>query len=965
MTGPSAREPAGRRPSRNGRDSGGALERMAEALDCAVYELDCESGRIVWTTALTTGFGYPPDVIETGYDWWLERVHPDDRERAEREYRAALARGGERYAGEYRFQTSEGTFRDVLDRATIVRAPDGSPVRVVGAMVDLTETKRLEAELKDAESKYRDLVERIPLVTYIDEPNATASGIFVSPQVADLVGYTAEEWLADREFFPKILHADDRERVLPAVVRSYETGEPFSMDYRLIGRDGRVVWVHDESVIVRDDAGRPLCAQGFLLDITERTRMEEALRRSEAILQAVSIAAERFLRARSWHDVIGDVLARLGKAASASRVYIYENDEVADDLLVTSQKYEWVGEGIAPEIDNPALQRQSFPREWAAKLSQGLVVHGPAGDAPSEIRSLLVGQDVRSLAIVPVVEQEWWGLIGFDECREERAWSPAEIDALRAAAGTLGAAVQRERAEQGLQKANDDFQTVAAAIKCAIYEWDIAADEIRWTEGITAAFGYPLDGVGTFYDWWLGRVHPEDRERIDTLVRAAVAGGSDYVGEYRFRAKDGSYRHVWDSTTTVRDELGRPHRMLGGMLDVTELRRAEEAQRHLEEQLRQSQKMEAVGRLAGGIAHDFNNLLTVINGYGALAAEQLAGGGDARAELEEVQRAGQRVAELTRQLLAFSRQQVLQPVVLDLNAVVCEMERLLERVIGEDVELVTSLDPGLARVKADRGQIEQVIVNLAVNARDAMPEGGRLTIETANAELDESTLRRRSDVPAGRYVALTVTDTGVGMYPETRARAFDPFFTTKETGKGTGLGLATVHGIVEQSGGRVLVESEPGRGSSFRVFLPGTVEGVEHSVAREDGGGWLGGSETILLAEDEPAVRTLVREILERLGYRVIVAENGAKALEQAVTAGRIDLLVTDVVMPAVGGPELSERLLAERPGLSVLFMSGYAQQAVSDRAALPPGHGFLPKPFSPSDLEQRVRALLDASPGA
>jgi PAS domain S-box-containing protein len=405
--------------------------------------------------------------------------------------------------------------------------------------------------------------------------------------------------------------------------------------------------------------------------------------------------------------------------------------------------------------------------------------------------------------------------------------------------------------------------------------------------------------------------------------------------ELRLRARDGSLRDVVISGTAS----VQPGRHLGVLRDLT-------AQKRLEEQLRQAQKMEAVGRLAGGIAHDFNNLLTAISGYGEFLSARLEDE-RLRRHAEEIGKASARAAALTSQLLAFSRRQVLQPRVLDLNVAVREMESMLRRLIGEDVELVTLLDPGLGAVCADPTQIEQVIVNLVVNARDAMSGRGVLTIETSNAGDDD--------------VVLAITDTGVGITEEERAQLFEPFFTTK--GGGTGLGLATVYGIVEQSGGEIDVVTESGLGSSFRISLPRVDAPVEPEAVSHPEPAAAAGTETILLVEDEDVVRRLVAEILDDAGYAVLEASDGASALEIArAHDGALDLLVTDVVMPGMSGPEVAQAVSPLRPGLQVLYMSGYTDSAIVHHGVLDEATAFLQKPFSSAELTAKIRGLLDTT---
>jgi nitrogen-specific signal transduction histidine kinase len=394
--------------------------------------------------------------------------------------------------------------------------------------------------------------------------------------------------------------------------------------------------------------------------------------------------------------------------------------------------------------------------------------------------------------------------------------------------------------------------------------------------------------------------------------------------------------------------------------DVTE-------QRKLEEQLRQAQKLEAIGRLAGGVAHDFNNLLMVISGYAELLIQSLPRGDRRRESSENILRAADRAGDLTRQLLAFSRRQVLRPSVVDLNAVISNLQKMLRRLISEDIELAVSLAPELGRVRIDPGQLEQVLLNLAVNARDAMPRGGKLAIHTANVAPDDARAAPGAQLRPGAYVLLSVADTGVGMDSEVRARLFEPFFTTKRQGRGTGLGLSVVYGIVEQSGGSIQVDSRPGQGTTFRIYLPRVETPLQEPTAATPAPAAQEGSETVLLVEDEEGVRELVAQALRAHGYTVLEASNGQEALELAAGySGTIHLLLSDIVMPHMNGPELVQRLRPVRHGIKALLISGYAPETVLHPGLLGEGVMLLEKPFSPSRLLARVREILEQTvPGA
>jgi len=449
---------------------------------------------------------------------------------------------------------------------------------------------------------------------------------------------------------------------------------------------------------------------------------------------------------------------------------------------------------------------------------------------------------------------------------------------------------------------------------------------------------------------------PESMEKMLAMGRARRTGES-VPSSYEFTGlrRDGSRVEIAISVSSAR--VGEGNFIISIERDITQ-------HRHLEAQLRQSQRMEAVGRLAGGIAHDFNNLLTAISGFGQLTLEALAPGDPLRRNLEEINGAAARAAELTRQLLAFSRQQLLKPKVIDLNAVTQETLEILRRVIGEDIAIETEFAADLWRIRADPGQVVQVLLNLAVNARDAMPQGGYLKLRTANRRLTGQEGNGVFEVEEGDYVALEMEDTGSGMTHDVLSHIFDPFFTTKDVGKGTGLGLSTVYGIVKQSGGYIWAESTPGSGALFRICIPRVEEAVERlAPAIGSEAPILRGEETVLVVEDEAAVRALVNRILGSRGYRVLVASNGREALELIEShAGAIDLLLTDVVMPEMSGRELVELILVRHPRMRVLFISGYTADVITDSVMLEPGVNFLQKPFGPELLGKTVRRLLDGA---
>ncbi|HEX7121220.1 MAG TPA: ATP-binding protein, partial [Gemmatimonadaceae bacterium] len=508
------------------------------------------------------------------------------------------------------------------------------------------------------------------------------------------------------------------------------------------------------------------------------------------------------------------------------------------------------------------------------------------------------------------------------------------------------------RAEQALRKGLDLLQAVIEGVGDALFAKDLSGRYLMINSAAARLLRRPVHEVVGHTD---EELFPDRAKRFLASDHRILASGAAETTEETEHMAEG-LRMLFVTKGPLRDQSGAVVGIIGVVHDYTE-------RKLLEDQLRHAQKLEAVGQLAGGVAHDFGNLITAILGYSDLLLRAMPGDDARRADVQEIRNTAARAGSLTRQLLAYSRRQILTPQVIDLNALVTEMATMLRRVIGEDITLTTVASTAAARVRADPSQIEQVILNLAVNARDAMPDGGRLTIETTALELDDEFTRHAPGSAPGPSVRLVVRDTGVGMDASTKAHLFEPFFTTKEPGKGTGLGLATVYGIVQQSGGAIWVDSELGRGTTFNIALPRVApRGAEHgagplpgSVAR--------GSETLLLVEDEPAVRTPSCDILRESGYHVHAAASGDEALRllAAVDAPRPDLLITDVVMPTMKGTELAGRVRERFPSLPVLFTSGYANSPNMAEWLAQPRTSFLQKPFTPEDLARRVREILDA----
>ncbi len=523
---------------------------------------------------------------------------------------------------------------------------------------------------------------------------------------------------------------------------------------------------------------------------------------------------------------------------------------------------------------------------------------------------------------------------------------PFEMDHLMA---MIEKALAKRRVERALWERTRTLETLIDATPGAIVALDTAGRVVTWSKAAERMFGWSEREM-------LGRCVPfiPDRDRGEPDEAAVrILRGEAMLSESQRQRKDGTLIDVLSSGAPIINAQGQVAGSIAVLVDVTE-------RRQLEEQLRQVVKMEGIGRLAGGIAHDFNNLLTVIGGRCHLVLGQLPAEHPIRRDIKIIGESGERAASLTRQLLAFSRSQILQPAVFDLNEMVSDMKTLLERLLREDVDLVLSLDPSIGQVIADRAQLEQVVLILAVNARDAMPEGGEFTLETRNVELDDAYVRQHVDARPGSYVVLSVCDSGTGMDAATRARIFEPFFTTKDVGKGRGLGLAAAYGILHQSHGHITVDSEPGKGTTFGIYLPRAGADASALAATESGAPPCG-TETVLLVEDEPSFRALTRELLEQSGYTVLESEDVQHALRIAEQhEGTIHLLLTDVVMPRMNGRALARAVQEFRPDIRVLYMSGYTDNVIVHQGILDPGTPFLQKSFTPGKLARKVREVLD-----
>ena len=810
------------------------------------------------------------------------------------------------------------------------------------------ERRRAGLALLEAERRYRQLVEQVPAISYEAEAGAQGRFLYVSPQVATILGYRPEECLQDPRFWWDHLNPEDH--AVASLEDTWPEGRPFRVEYRMRAQDGDEVWLRDEAVIVRDPETGKRLTRGMLIDITERKRSDEAMRRSEENYRMfVAQSSEGIFR----QDLDVPVSIDLPEDELIHHIlhdsYMAECNQAMANMYGLSAPEQFLGKRLTDLLVVTDPHNIELTREY---IRNGFHVR--------ERESHEVDVNGKPKVFL----NSMFGIV--EHGKLLRTWGIQ-----RDVTERLKAEEARLSAEKALRESEERYRAFVAQSSEGIYrtEHDPPVPIDRSVDdqiALSLAGGYIAecnDAMAKMYGL------KEAKDLIGKRLSEMLIADDPVTREFMSVFLSSGYRITdWDSHE--RDAHGQVKTFRNTMVGIVEkgflmrtwgIQRDVTARMHLEEQLRNAQQLEAIGRLAGGVAHDFNNILSIIMGHGELLLAAVGQDAHARNGLEQIRRAADRAASLTQQLLAFSRKQVLQPKVLDLNEAVADVQKMLARVIGEDIELVASLHPSLAMVKADPGQVEQVLMNLAVNARDAMPHGGRLKMETSNIELD-SDHARDLDVQSGRYVMLKVADTGSGMDAPTLSHVFEPFFTTKPMGKGTGLGLSTVWGIVKQSGGSIRVESEVGRGSTFHIYLPATEGGALKKHDRVSGDSVAGGTETILIAEDEPDLRELARIFLEGYGYKVLEAASAEQAIDIAEKSPeKIDLLLTDVIMPGMSGRQLAESILAKRPKTKIVYMTGYTDDMVVQHKVLEPGVMLLQKPFGRADLALKVRAALDA----
>ena len=898
-------------------------------------------------------------------------IHPDDRPVHREAVRLLLAGECPGYTSEHRCLRRSGETAWGLVTVTLVADGERHPRHFVYAIQDIGDRRRAEAELRESEERYRLVVQATRHVAW--DWDLVTNRVVWGDGLESVLGHGPAGWVTSASWWYEHIHAEDRERVVAGIERALERGErAWEQEYRFRKGDGSYASVTVRGYVVSDRTGQAVRVVGAMADVSRERGVEAELRadiadrkRAESLAAGQSRLLERIARGEDLDQVLEGIVRFAEEHGGGCAVSLMTLEQGGERLRMAS----------APSLPAAYVDAVRFVPVGPAQGSCGTAAHRREPVVVRDIatdplwripeREIALSAGLRACWSVPVLSTSAAVLGTFaNYYREPREPSPDDLRILEIASHLAGIAIERSRTIDALAHSTRLLSQVLETLPVGVWVvgpsgriiYGNAAGQQLWGGGRYVS----IDGFDQFKGWWVesGRQIEPDEWAAARAVRHGEISLNELI---RIQGFDGSERVILNSAVPIMGAGGAIEGAIVLNQDVSEQRAAEEALLRSEEQLRQAQKMEAVGQLAGGIAHDFNNLLTAILSYCDLVLDEVRQGDPLRADVEQIRQAGQRAAGLTRQLLAFSRRQVLQPKVLSLNTVVDGTEGMLRRLVGADIVLDFTCDPGLWYVLADPNQLEQVLVNLVVNARDAMPQGGRIGVTTSNRELKADSPGRPNGVRPGAYVALEVSDSGMGIDPAMHARVFEPFYTTKEPGKGTGLGLSTVYGIIQQSGGHVTVNSAPGRGATFTVLLPRHLGGEPAAASKVDRRRLPGGTETLLLVEDEAAVRSSARRLLERQGYHVLEARHGADALRIVEETGRpIDLVVTDLVMPEMGGKELAERLRAHRPGLKVLFMSGYTEKAIAAGGVMPPNTGFVEKPFTVEQLMRRLREILD-----
>lgn len=879
-------------------------------------------------------------------DAWLEALHPDDREPIMAVWRDAVERG-ETYHTEFRIQSDDGEYRWHLVEAR-PQHDDGWIIRWFGTAVDIHDRKCAEARAESEEHLSRLLLECSGEGIHgIDREGRI---IFENAVALQMLGYGKDK------LFGKPAHQ--------TIHHHTAAGGEYPVEkcpiYKSL-EDGRRRYVNDEVFFRRDGTAFPVAytaspirdsSSGEISGVVVNFRDTSQNVRDKKLARLESDVLDRISAGQSLQRILDSV---------TSRTEDLMPDALASIQLIEDNKLRHASAPSLPEAYNRAIDGLEIGATagscgTAAFTGKPVIVNDIGNDPRwASLRDLAADHGLAACWSMPVFDAAGNVLATFAlYYREVREPNDNDLILIERIARYVGLAIERVREAERLRENEKRFRLLARATSDVVWDWNLITDRVWWNEDIEERFGYRRDELPADTESWTRMIHPEDRDRvlagIDSAIRSVKAQWTD---EYRVICADGSEVLTEDRGHLIKDSSGRPIRMVGSMVDITKVRQ-------LERQLSRAQRLEAIGQLTGGVAHDFNNLLTVIMGNSELLLDELDDDAH-RSLVETVYSAAERGSELTSRLLAFARRQALAPEPVEVNRLISDIDHMLRRTLGENIEIEFVRGAGLWPAMVDAAQLENALLNLSLNARDATPEGGCLTIETANAKLDDEYAAQSLDVTPGRYVMVAVSDTGTGMDQQTLDQAFEPFFTTKDSGKGSGLGLSMVYGFAKQSQGYIRIYSEPGEGTTVKLYLPradGERTRNPKPVEREAQN--TGGSETILVVEDNELVRQHVEKMLASLGYEVVSASDGNEALSLIEGKDNIDLLFTDVVMPGgLSGRQVADKARATRPDLPVLFTSGYTENAIVHQGRLDEGVHLLQKPYRREELATKIRKVM------
>jgi PAS domain S-box-containing protein len=928
------------------------LHEAVRAANVGLWDWNLATNTVFYSREWKQQIGYREDEIGDRFEEWETRVHPDDIEPTMRDVRAAIESGNRKYKIEFRFRHKDGSYRWILAQSSIVLDTDGTPVRVIGSHIDITEQKQAEQELRLRAELHRALLQTTADGYWlVDHAGRIAD---VNAAYCTLTGYTRDELLTMT--IGDIEAVETPAETAARMKRIIRNGsEIFETWHR--HKDGTPIPV--EISVTRIDTGQHYIVC-FCRDLTERKRSEEQLQAAHARLKALwSVSSLDNADLKTISDHILESVTRMTNSPYGFYGFL-NGDESAMAI------HSWSGLAMrhCDTVDKPTHYSIGEAGLWAEAVRQRrpLIVDDYRKAHPAK-RGVPEGHVTLSrLLVVPFIHKDTIKSIAVVGNRTT-PYGEDDIAHIQSFLDSVQAIIDSKQAEQELRRHQELLANLAKLVPGTIYQY-------RLYPSGHSEFPYASPGMNEIYEVTpdeirldasvaFTRLHPEDRDRVSEAIFDSARTQQRFHCEFRVLLPRQGLRWRWSEAQPQLLDDGSTL-WYGIILDITEKKEAEEAQEQLQQQLSQAQKMESIGRLAGGVAHDFNNMLSVMLGYSEMGMDLVDEDTPIHMALSGIYQAAQRSADLTRQLLAFARKQTIEPKIIDLNTAIKNMLAMLRRLIGEDIELTWLPCEQVGLVNMDPSQIDQVLANLCVNARDAISGNGSITITTSQIVIDERRHGKFGEITPGDYVLLSITDTGCGMDTETMGRLFEPFFTTKSAGEGTGLGLATVFGIVKQNKGFIEVESAPGHGTTFTIGLPKHLFEIQSDGAKKPRQAAVSGSGTILLVEDEAAILQMAAAMLERLGYRVIPTTKPGEALDIVSSSGeKIDLLITDVIMPEMNGRDLVARCQAIRPELKCLYMSGYTADVIASHGVLPTDVHFLQKPFTRKTLSNKMHAIL------